>query len=106
MLDRGYDMSLVRVLEIDMIKEIDIVWYLRMLGYIPVRTTYKIAWYFAMWRDEREPSLAVYYRKSPQDWYDYGEGVGGSIIDLVMRMHCISYVRTVRYLRKLLRLYE
>lgn len=103
MVDRGYgyDIDLVRHIELEQVKSQDIVAYMAYCGYVPVRTTYKIAWFYAPYRKEEVPSLAVYYVKKPyQDWYDYGDKKGGSIIDLAMALHGVGYVEAVKVLRK------
>lgn len=97
-----YDIKLSRVMELDIIKKIDIPEYLWKNGYRPVRETYKILWYISPFRNESEASFAVYNRKNPMDWFDYGEKKGGSIIDLVMRLHGLSYVEALKHLRKYL----
>ena len=100
-----YDLPLVRSLELDQIKQyISITDYLAHHGHQPAKMTSKIAWYSAPWRVEKEPSLAVYYRKNPQDWYDFGEHKGGSIIDLAMKLHNISYKETMQRLRAILKI--
>lgn len=97
---KGYDMALTRAMELDLIKDTDIVVYLESKAYRRGKTSFKIAWFYAEYRGEKEPSLAVYYRKKPMDFYDFGIAKGGSIIDLVMIMIGCDYVTALRELRK------
>lgn len=101
-----YDRELVRSIEIKKIKEyISVEDYLSYKGYHPTKKTVKIVWYYAPWRQgrqEKEPSLAVYYRKNPQDWFDFGEQVGGSIIDLAKKFHEGDYKKSMEELRAIL----
>lgn len=101
-MSKSYDIALTRSMELDAIKDIDIVQYLQEMGFKPRKETYKIVWYISPFRSEREASFAVYKRKKPMDWYDYGEGIGGSIIDLVMKLHDLAYVDALKHLRKYL----
>ena len=63
-------------------KQIPIEVYLDRLGYKPKVVKKNEIWYFSPFRVERTASFRV--NKILNVWYDYGEGVGGSIIDLVM----------------------
>jgi hypothetical protein len=94
-----FNIQTTRLLEMDQIKKEDIQGYLEACGYTPSHTTAKIAYFCAPWREEKDPSLAVYYKKTPQDWYDYGENIGGSIIDLAMKLYG-DYAEGMRSLRR------
>lgn len=100
-LDKHYKFNVqtTRLLEIHNIKQEDITAYLEWCGFSPVQKTAKITYFVAPWRSEENPSLAVYHTKKQQDWYDYGENVGGSIIDLAKKLHG-GYVEGMRSLRK------
>src|SRR5690606_32463069 len=54
------------------------------LGHFPVRTTGKDAWYLSPFRSEAKASFKV--SKSLNRWYDHGAGIGGNVIDLVVRI--------------------
>ena len=66
------------------IKRYPIVEYLERKGIKPVRKTLTYAMYRSPLREETHPSFKVDTEKNL--WIDYGEGRGGSIIDLCMRM--------------------
>ena len=42
-------------------------------------------WYYSPFRNENEPSFKVNLARN--EWYDFGSGKGGSIIDFVMEYH-------------------
>ena len=70
--------------DLSRIKQYPIVEYLERKGVKPVRKTPTYAMYRSPLREETHPSFKVDTEKNL--WIDYGEGRGGSIIDLCMRM--------------------
>ena len=70
--------------DLSRIKRYPIVEYLERKGIKPVRRTPSYALYHSPLREETHPSFKVDTEKNL--WIDYGEGRGGSIIDLCMRM--------------------
>ena len=70
--------------DLSRIKQYPIVEYLERKGVKPVRRTAAYALYYSPLREETHPSFKVDTEKNL--WIDYGEGRGGSIIDLCMRM--------------------
>ena len=70
--------------DLSRIKRYPIVEYLERKGIKPVRKTPTYAMYRSPLREETHPSFKVDTEKNL--WIDYGEGRGGSIIDLCMRM--------------------
>ncbi|MCG2462898.1 DNA primase [Flavobacteriaceae bacterium F89] len=54
------------------------------LGHFPARTTEKEAWYLSPFRPEAQVSFKV--SKRLNRWYDHGAGIGGNVIDLVVRI--------------------
>ena len=70
--------------DLSRIKRYPIVEYLERKGIKPVRKTPTYALYCSPLREETHPSFKVDTEKNL--WIDYGEGRGGSIIDLCMRM--------------------
>ena len=70
--------------DLSRIKRYPIVEYLEKKGIRPVRRTPAYGMYRSPLREETHPSFKVDARKNL--WIDYGEGNGGSIIDLCMRM--------------------
>ena len=69
--------------DLSAIKRYPIVEYLERKGIKPVRRTPAYIMYRSPLRAETHPSFKVDTRKNL--WIDYGEGNGGSIIDLCMR---------------------
>ncbi|MDO5570182.1 MAG: toprim domain-containing protein [Bacteroidales bacterium] len=49
--------------------------------------------YLSPLRVERTPSFKVDYNRNL--WYDFGSGEGGSIIDLVMKLHSCSFTNAI-----------
>lgn len=60
-------------------KEIDIVGYLANLGYHPEKIRNQNYWYRSPFREEKTASLLVSQNKNR--WFDFGEGIGGNLID-------------------------
>ena len=54
------------------------------MGYFPTRESKKEAWFLSPLRKETQASFKV--SKALNRWYDHGEGIGGNLIDLMMRM--------------------
>ena len=65
-------------------KSVSIADYLAHKGLKPVRIIYGSAWFYSPLRKEKTPSFKVNLHKNL--WYDFGEGEGGNIIDLVQRI--------------------
>ena len=78
------------------IKRYPIVEYLERKGIKPVRKTPTYALYHSPLREETHPSFKVDTEKNL--WIDYGEGRGGSIIDLCMRMEGCTLSEAIRRL--------
>lgn len=78
------------------IKQTSIREYLRRMGITPKRERPSYGMYLSPLRNESNPSFKVDYGKNL--WYDHGTGVGGSIIDLVMRMRQCGFIEAVREL--------
>ena len=82
--------------ELSRIKRYPIVEYLERKGVKPVRRTPSYALYRSPLREETHPSFKVDTEKNL--WIDYGEGRGGSIIDLCMRMEGCTLSEAIRRL--------
>ena len=82
--------------DLSRIKRYPIVEYLERKGIKPVRRTPSYALYRSPLREETHPSFKVDTEKSR--WIDYGEGRGGSIIDLCMRMEGCTLSEAIRRL--------
>jgi len=59
--------------------------YLETQGIQPSRTYRNYTMYRSPFREENTPSLKVSHQQNL--WVDYGEGNGGTLIDLVLRLH-------------------
>ena len=82
--------------DLSRIKRYPIVEYLERKGIKPVRKTPTYALYCSPLREETHPSFKVDTEKNL--WIDYGEGRGGSIIDLCMRMEGCTLSEAIRLL--------
>ena len=82
--------------DLSRIKRYPIVEYLERKGIKPVRKTPTYAMYRSPLREETHPSFKVDTEKNL--WIDYGEGRGGSIIDLCMRMGGCTLSEAIRRL--------
>ena len=82
--------------DLSRIKRYPIVEYLERKGIKPVRRTPSYALYRSPLREETQPSFKVDTEKNL--WIDYGEGRGGSIIDLCMRMEGCTLSEAIRRL--------
>ena len=82
--------------DLSRIKRYPIVEYLERKGIKPVRRTPSYALYRSPLREETQPSFKVNTEKNL--WIDYGEGRGGSIIDLCMRMEGCTLSEAIRLL--------
>ncbi|OAD42949.1 toprim domain-containing protein [Polaribacter atrinae] len=70
-------------------KIIDLVSYLKKQGFRTGKTTIKDVWFYSPFRkNERTPSFKVDIVKNA--WYDFSEGVGGTIIDFIMKYNNCS----------------
>jgi hypothetical protein len=56
--------------------------YLQSLGIVPCKKQGATIWYYSPFREESEPSFKV--NPARNEWYDFGLGRGGSILDFVM----------------------
>ena len=79
--------------DLSRIKRYPIVEYLDRKGIKPVRRTPSYALYCSPLREETYPSFKVDTEKNL--WIDYGEGRGGSIIDLCMRMEGCTFSEAI-----------
>ena len=72
-------------MEIQNIKQISITDYLLQQGYSPARAQGIHFWYCSPLRNESTPSFKVNTERN--QWYDFGTGEHGDIIDLVCALH-------------------
>ena len=72
-------------MNIAQIKQIDLVDYMKAIGFSPTKETAKSAWYHAPYREDRTPSFKV--NKDKNVWYDFGTAQSGDIIDLAALLY-------------------
>ena len=77
-------------------KLIDLLSYLNKQGFISKKTTQKEAWFCSPFRVEKTPSFKVNISKNV--FYDFGEGIGGTIIDFIMKYNNCSVKKTLEIL--------
>jgi len=68
-----------------MANKINLVTYLKSLGYNPVKTKNNSIWFLSPFRNEKTASFKVDSNKNL--WYDFGEGIGGTVVDFVMKFN-------------------
>ena len=83
-------------MEIQYIKQISITDYLQQQGYAPARVQGIHYWYYSPLRNERTPSFKVNTERN--QWYDFGSGEHGDIIDLVCALHRCTTSEAIRLL--------
>jgi hypothetical protein len=59
----------------------------------PDKTSINRTYYKAPWRDEKQPSLVVYTNQNT--WYDFGECVGGDVINLYMKLNNCNFKEAI-----------
>ena len=80
------------------IKQLSIREYLNNLGIHPVKEYGYYGLYHSPFREDRNASFKVDYRKNL--WHDFGTGEGGTMIDLVMKMENCSLLEAVNMLER------
>ncbi len=64
---------------------IDMIDFLRSMGFQPNKIKGNNYWYLSPFRDEKEPSFKV--ERTKNVWYDHGAGKGGRLIDFEMKYY-------------------
>lgn len=83
------------------IKKISIKKYLLEHGFSPKKEIRNESWFSSPLRSgDKDPSFKVDEAKNL--WYDFGSGIGGSVIDLIMTYHNLSYSSARAHLEKYL----
>ncbi|MFC0318711.1 MULTISPECIES: CHC2 zinc finger domain-containing protein [Olivibacter] len=72
-------------MDLEPLREIDLVSYLSSLGYEPVRVRRQDYWYLSPLRTERTASFRV--DRIRNRWKDWGDGQSGGFIDFAMKFH-------------------
>lgn len=94
------DMQKLREAELYLIKKLSIIEMLDTWGFKPVRISGRRAYFLSPLRQEGTPSFVVYLKSDKEDWYDFGLGKGGSIIDLTMEFWNVDYPEAIGLLRQ------
>jgi hypothetical protein len=71
-------------------KNIPLADYLQSIGIMPCKRQGNNLWYYSPFRNETEASFKVNLNRN--EWYDFGMGKGGNIIDFVMEHHSTDNV--------------
>ena len=66
----------------------------------PDRTAINRLYYKAPWRNETQASVVVY--ADSNRWFDFGEQIGGTVIDMFMRIYELDFKTAVKELNKLI----
>lgn len=66
-------------------KNIDLADYLQSIGIIPCKKQGNSLWYYSPFRSEKEPSFKL--NLALNQWYDFGLGKGGNIINFILEQH-------------------
>ena len=80
------------------IKDINIREFLKQKGILPKKEYGYYGMYNCPFREDRNASFKVDYRKNV--WHDFGTSEGGSIIDLVMKMESCSFHEAANMLER------
>lgn len=78
-------------------KSIDLVSYLKKQGFLVAKATSKDTWFYSPFREENTPSFKV---NNANIFYDFGEGIGGTIIDFLMKYNNCSVKQALEALSK------
>ncbi len=77
-------------MNIEQAKRVPIEDILGRLGFTPTRQRAHELWYASPFRQESNPSFKI--NRQANHWYDFGEGRGGDVIDLVQRIERLPTV--------------
>lgn len=66
-------------------KKIDITSFLKKMGLEPQKTTSTVFWFCSPFHEDKTPSFKVDILQNL--WYDFGSGIGGSLIDLIIKLN-------------------
>ena len=80
-------------MNINEVKQIRIVEYLRIIGHEPVKVRGYQYWYLSPLREEHAPSFKV--NDGLNEWYDFGLSAGGNIIELGKYLYDTNNVSTI-----------
>ncbi|MBA5791666.1 toprim domain-containing protein [Flavobacterium sp. xlx-214] len=84
-------------MDIKTIKNIPISTVMSRLGFCIIRTNDSSLWYKSPFRNEMTASFKVDSKKNL--YYDFGEGKGGNVFDLIMRIKDCNFKEALHFLR-------
>lgn len=84
-------------MDIKTIKNIPISTVMSRLGFCIIRTNDSSLWYKSPFRNEMTASFKVDSKKNL--YYDFGEGKGGNVFDLIMRLKDCNFKEALHFLR-------
>jgi DNA primase len=79
-------------------KEISIIKVLQNLGCEVIKTNGDDLWFLSPFRQEKTPSFKI--NRKLNKWFDFGEQVGGNVIDFVIQKFGFSVSEALEYLKK------
>jgi hypothetical protein len=79
-------------------KEISIVKVLQNLGCEVIKTNGDDLWFLSPFRQEKTPSFKI--NRKLNKWFDFGEQVGGNVIDFVIQKFGFNVSEALEYLKK------
>ena len=85
---------------IEQANNISIKHYLSRLDIFSVKEKEGYGMYLSPFRPDTEPSFKVDYRQNL--WYDFGTGEGGTMVDLVMKLHQCTFAEAMQKWQRLL----
>jgi len=88
-------MSLTRI-NCETANKIYLITLLKQLGYISKKENEKEAWYLSPFRQEKTPSFKI--SKQHNVWYCFSEGVGGTVIDFMMKYRSFTIIESLDFL--------
>ena len=80
-------------MNIETAKQINLADYLHSLGYSPVKQQGINLWYKSPLREETEASFKVNTERN--QWYDFGLGKGGGIIELAAHLYATDHLHNL-----------
>lgn len=78
--------------------KIDFIKLLKQLGYTSKKENEKDAWYLSPFGQEKTPSFKI--SKQHNVWYCFSEGVGGTVIDFIMKYRSFTVIESLDFLSK------
>ena len=83
-------------MDADILKKLSIIDYLKGRGVFPEKETKKSSVFSSPFSNDSNPSFHVY--KDQNSFFDFSSGVGGTIIDLVMKLDNVEFKEAIKIL--------